>query len=275
MPTRDTAIQHWPEYLMEAAGLGFFMVSACVFTALFEHPESWIHQQIPMGIIRRVLIGLAMAGTFLAIVFSPWGKRSGAHLNPSVTLNFWLLGKIARQDALFYIAFQFLGGWAGVALASVILGPAIAHESVNYAVTLPGNSGPLVCLAAEFAISFGMMWTVLATSNSRRLSRFTPFFAASLITLYITFEAPLSGTSMNPARTFGSALPAREWAYLWIYFVAPPLAMVTAGQVYRLRHGIHRVFCAKLHHHNDERCIFNCKFGQLFHIPEQTSATHA
>jgi aquaporin Z len=107
------------------------------------------------------------------------------------------------------------------------------------------------------------MSAVLIVSNHKRLSRFTPFVAATLLATYITFEAPLSGMSMNPARTFGSALPAQVWTALWVYFLAPPMAMVLAGQLYCFRRGAHRVFCAKLHHHNDERCIFRCNYAAM------------
>jgi aquaporin Z len=80
--------------------------------------------------------------------------------------------------------------------------------------------------------------------------------------IYITIEAPISGMSMNPARSLGSALAAREWAALWIYFIAPPLGMLTAAEAYIRFHGVSRVLCAKLHHKNSERCIFLCNFGE-------------
>src|SRR5271165_6329401 len=86
----------WPEYLMEAAGLGLFMISACAFTVLLEHPMSPVRQAIENGTLRRVLIGIAMGLTAIGIICSPWGKQSGAHLNPSVTLAFLSLGKVAR-----------------------------------------------------------------------------------------------------------------------------------------------------------------------------------
>jgi len=102
------------------------------------------------------------------------------------------------------------------------------------------------------------MTTVLIVSNSRRIARLTPWFAGFLVAAYISVEAPLSGMSMNPARTLGSALPAAQWHALWIYFLAPPAAMLLAGRIYRSH-----VFCAKLHHHNDKRCIFRCNYGAL------------
>src|SRR5215469_11240510 len=116
--------QHWPEYLMEAAELACFMISACVFTVLLQHPASPIRMGLPSETLRRVLTGIAMGLTAVAIFHSPWGKRSGAHLNPSVTLTFFSLGKIAARDTLFYILAQLAGGVAGVGVASLLMGAA-------------------------------------------------------------------------------------------------------------------------------------------------------
>src|SRR5213592_2819797 len=102
--------QHWPEYLMEAAGLSIFMVSASVFTILLYHPASPALQVLPEEFPRRVLIGLAMGLTAVGIIYSPWGQQSGAHLNPAVTLTFFRLGKIEPPDALFFVLSPFTGG---------------------------------------------------------------------------------------------------------------------------------------------------------------------
>ena len=100
---------------------------------------------------------------------------------------------------------------------------------------------------------------VLLMSNSA-LARFTGLFAGILLATYIGAEAPVSGMSMNPARTLGSALPARQWTAIWVYFTAPPLGMLAAAELYRRLPGARRVFCAKLHHDNDKRCIFRCYY---------------
>jgi len=253
---------HWPEYLMEAAGLGLFMVSACVFVLLLEHPASSLRHALDDAWVRRALIGLAMGVTAIALIYSPLGKRSGAHLNPSVTLTFLRLGKIEPWDALFYIAAQFVGGALGVLLVANVAGMMlIGDAAVNYAVTLPGAPGRWVAFCAELAISFGLMLVVLTVSNRRALNRYTGLFAGTLVALYITFEAPLSGMSMNPARTLASALPAHVWGDVWIYFVAPPLGMLLAAEVYLLWRGAGSILCCKLHHENDSRCIFRCRYG--------------
>jgi aquaporin Z len=248
---------------MEAGGLGLFMISACAFTALLEHPMSPAQQAIENGTLRRVVIGVAMGLTAIAIICSPWGKRSGAHLNPSVTLAFLSLGKVTRIDALFYVLAQFCGGILGVAVANLLIGEPLRHSAVDYAVTTPGSDGVVIALIAELAISAILMSVVLVVSNSPRLSRFTPLLAGTLVAIYISVEAPISGMSMNPARSLGSAVSADEWTALWIYFVGPPLGMFLAAQLYRLTHGQSRVFCAKFHHNNSARCIFRCSYGAM------------
>jgi len=252
--------KHWPEYLMEAAELGLFMFSACAFTVLLYHPSSLIAQTIPDGVRRRLLMGTAMGVTAIAIIFSPLGQRSGAHFNPSVTWTFFWLGKIEAVDAAFYTLFQFAGGIAGVLAASLTFRSLVAHRAVNYAVTLPGPNGPLVAFFAEIIISFVLMTVVLNVSNTRRLARWTGVFAGTLVATYITLEAPISGMSMNPARTLSSALGAHVWMSLWLYFVAPPSGMLLAAEVYRRFNTKRAIACAKLHHYNNQRCIFRCNF---------------
>ena len=105
---------HWPEYFIEAAGLATFMISACVFTVLLMYPASPVAHWIVDPIWKRAVIGIAMGSTAIALIYSPWGKRSGAHFNPSVTIAFFRLGKIAPGDAFLYIVSQFTGAITGV-----------------------------------------------------------------------------------------------------------------------------------------------------------------
>jgi aquaporin Z len=254
---------HWPEYLMECAELALFMISACVVTALLEHPASPLRHVLPNPFTRRLITGLAMGLTLLALIHSKWGKRSGAHMNPAFTLMFLRLGKVEAWDAAFYAVSQFAGGVAGVLISLLLLGPWLAHPNVNFAATQPGMSGILVAFTAELLISFVLALTVLVVSNHSKLSRFTPYFAASLVAAYITLEAPFSGMSMNPARTLGSAFPAHMFHALWIYFTAPPLAMLMAAELYVRAGSARSVYCAKFHHANNQRCIFRCRYMEM------------
>jgi aquaporin Z len=170
-------------------------------------------------------------------------------------LTFLWLKKIEPWDALFYMLAQFLGALAGVLLVAALLGKPISDPAVNYVVTVPGPSGLTAAFLAEFVISFGLMFEVLVVSNIHRLAHFTDLLAGLLLALYIAVEAPFSGMSMSPARTFASTLAAHLWTALWIYFTAPPLGMLLAAVFYLWIKG-RPVFYAKLHHHNDKRCIF-------------------
>lgn len=246
---------------MEAWGLGTFMVSACAFGVILGHPGSPLF--VSSATFRGVLAGIAMGTTAIAIFLSPWGKRSGAHINPSVTLTFWRLGKIQNWDALFYVLAQFTGASLGVLLSWLILGKLLAGDTVNFVVTQPGNEAAGAAFFAEFIISFFMMMMVLVCSNAARWSRLTPFFAGILVAVYISLEATFSGMSMNPARTFGSAVVANVWTSWWIYFVAPPTAMLLAAEVYLRVKGTKQVYCAKFYHYGKARCIFNCRFEEL------------
>ncbi len=246
---------HWPEYLMEAAALGTFMVSACVFGAFLWYPGSPASVIVADGVGRRALMGVVMGLTAVGLIYSPWGQQSGAHMNPSVTLTFLRLGKVQPWDAAFYVLAQFVGGLGGVFASAVALGRIVADPAVNYVVTVPGPAGARGAFAAEAAIAFVMMATILVVSNSRR-SHWTGLFAGALVAACITFESPISGMSMNPARTLGSAVPAMTFPALWVYFTAGPLGMLLAAQVYTTVRGAQAVFCAKLNHQNDKRCIF-------------------
>jgi len=248
--------QHWPEYLMEGTCLGLFMISAFIFCTLLEHPASLVHQAIPHPFLRRFIMGLAMGLTAISIIYSPWGKQSGAHINPSTTLTFFRIGKVGKWDAVFYIVSQFVGGLAGAGLAATVLSRWVSHPSVNYVVTRPGMAGIGAAFVAEVVIAFILMSAILRVSNHAGLHKLTGLCAGALVATYITFEAPISGMSMNPARTFASAVCAQHWTALWIYFTAPLFGMFSAAEVYVRRRGSEGIACAKLHHDNDKRCIF-------------------
>lgn len=245
--------RHWPEYLIEAWGLGMFMLSAAVFTCLLEAPASPFPSIIPDADYRRALIGLAMGLTAILLIYSPWGRRSGAHYNPAVTLAFLSLGKIRPVDAGFYTAAQFIGGTLGMLLAAALIGPALVMPPVNNIATVPGASGVKAAFTAEFAISLVLMLTVLQVMRFPRLTGFTGLFAGCLVALFISFEAPLSGMSMNPARSFASAVTANVWQNYWLYCIAPVLGMQIAV-LFCLSSKRH-LKCAKLVHTSRHRCI--------------------
>ena len=205
-----------------------------------------------------------MGLTAIALIYSPWGQRSGAHINPSVTLTFYRLGKIRSYDAALYIFSQFAGGIAGVMIAANLLGGVVAHPDVHYAATYPGQYGVFPAALSEFIISFLLMLMVLYVSNHTRLSRYTGIFAGLLVASYIAFEAPFSGMSMNPARTLASALPSGIWRGFWIYIIVPPLGMLAAAEFFLRSTARGSIRCCKLYHNPQRHCIF-CGANGDFH----------
>jgi aquaporin Z len=228
-------------YLIEAWGLGVFMVSACLFTALLEYPLSPVHLFIKNSFLRRVVMGLAMGVTATGIISSGWGRKSGAHINPAITLSMFRLKRIGMPDAIGYIIFQILGAWAGVIFSSLLLGNIIRDVHVNYAVTIPGKEGWLPALVGEWIIASIMIIMVLTCSSHVRLQRHIPLFAGILVALFVVFESPWSGFGMNPARTLASAINANVWGSIWIYLLVPPAVMVGITELYIRLNKNHRL----------------------------------
>jgi aquaporin Z len=252
---------HWREYGIEAICLAAFMCSAAAFATLLQHSAS------PLAIggataLTRLPMGVAMGLTAMALIYSPWGQRSGAHMNPAVTLTFLCLGKMARLDAAMYVVAQVVGGIGGIVVANLALDRLPSAPSVNYVATVPGAAGAAAALASEAAISFVLMLVVLIVSNHERMNRLTGVFAGALVCAYIVFEAPLSGMSMNPARSLGPALLAGTLDSMWIYIIGPVAGMMLAAEAYTHLWPASRVKCAKFDHPAGIPCIFRCRLSE-------------
>ena len=259
----DAIALHWPEYLFEGLELAAFMLSACTFGTLLFYSESPVVVWVPSAVLRLVLMGIAMGGTAIAIILSPMGRRSGAHFNPVVSLTFFCLGKMHRLDALLYITSQFVGGAFGVVVARILIGPQLASPSVRYVVTVPGQYGVPLAFLAEFFMGLLTMTVVLQSSNRPRLSRITWLFVGLLVGTYAIAFSPVSGFSLNPARTISSALFAGVWTSIWLYLTAPLLGMLLAASLYVLSSGSQAVLCAKIYHDLHSPCPFRCRFQTL------------
>jgi len=220
--------RHWRYYLVEAAGLAIFLAVSSLTAVVFHHPSSPVVQALgPSQLLQRAGLAPVIAATVMACGASPWSKRSGAHFNPAVTLGFWQLGHIRTADALWYVLAQFAGALAAGFAMSILLRPWFSYPSVRHNLTRPldGEYGWALALGAEMVIAACFLFTILTALHSPRLKQWSSVFAGSLIAFFIVFESPISGMSLNPARSTGTAVAAQLGPGLWLYFVGPLAAM--------------------------------------------------
>ena len=267
----DAITLHWPEYLFEGIELGLFMLAACSFGTVLFYSGSFVVAVVPSSWVRLVFMGLAMGATAIVIILSPMGRRSGAHFNPIVSFTFFCLGRMHRLDALFYVLAQFVGGALGVLAARLLLGVHLASPSVRYVVTTPGHYGIAAAFLAEFFMGLLTMTVVLQSGNRPGLSRFTWLLVGLLVMLYVIAFSPVSGFSLNPARTLSSAIFAGVWTAMWLYLSAPLLGMLLAAALYVLTSGSEAVLCAKIYHDLHSPCPFRCRFQRLAQLEQSAS----
>lgn len=245
---------HWPEYGAELLGTAFLVfvgLSAVVFDFGKGLPVS---QLVPDASMRRLITGLLFAGCGSLVAISPPGRLSGAHINPSVSLAFWAHGKMRWYDLVGYITGQMLGAVVGEGMLVLVWGGYAA--SVRNGMTLPGAGFSLwVAFLAESALTFLLVLLIFVFVSSHRLMHWTPLMTWLLVATMVWQEAPISGTSLNPARSFAPALFSWFWHDQWLYFIAPPLGALLAVVAYRL-------FSA------GERDVLT---GKLFHVPHYRS----
>ena len=245
---------HWPEYGAELLGTAWLVLlglSAVVFDFGTGLPVSRL---IPDRSARLLITGLLFAGSGSLVAISPLGRLSGAHINPSVSLAFWVQGKMRFYDLVGYVIGQLLGAILGETLLVLIWGGYAA--SVHNGMTLPGAGYPLwLVFLAEVALTALLVFLIFLFVSSHRLMHWTPLMAWLLIATMVWQEAPISGTSLNPARSLAPALLSWFWTDQWLYCIAPPLGALLAVAAFRL-------FTAS------ERDVLT---GKLFHVPHYRS----
>jgi aquaporin Z len=180
---------------------------------------------------RRLLNGFLFGAVGAAIAFSPIGKMSGAHINPAMTLAFWLDGKLRWRDASFYIVAQLVGAGFG-AVALLVWGSVGASD--QWGASLPNRYVPTwLPVVGETVCTFLLVVLIFVFAAHKVTQPFTPLVNPPLFAVLTWLEAPLSGASANPARSFGPALIAWVWQGWWVYWIGPCLGAALAVAVLR------------------------------------------
>ena len=221
---------------MEALAIAGFVLSAAFTTIFLEHPDSPVARTTlavhPFQ--KSIILGLVM-GIYITSIALAAGKLSGSHANPMLSSAFFRIKKISFTNFCAYCAAQFLGAIAAISLLDLTFGKLFEHPLIDYSITKPKPGHSLgAAFIAEFIISFIFVMTTLFVLSSKKLEKYNALIAGLLIALFLIFELPYSGMSMNPARSFASALVAWKWEEIWVYFVAPVIAMLLATELFLL-----------------------------------------
>ncbi|MGE5232434.1 MAG: MIP/aquaporin family protein [Deltaproteobacteria bacterium] len=220
----------WPLWCAELAGTALLVGVGCSLVILDFGVGSPVAALLPGLAARRAVTGFLFGGVGALITVSPVGKVSGAHINPAVTLTFWLERRMSGVMALGYVAAQLAGAVAG-ALPLRLWGPMGA--SVAFGATLPGPAGEWAALLGEAGASFLLVAGLLVFVGHPRLRGYTPALFPPLYALLVWLEAPLSGTSTNPARSLGPGLVAGDLHGWWIYWLGPLAGTLAAVSLRR------------------------------------------
>lgn len=214
-------------------------------------------QLIPDPFWRRIVTILLSVSIGTILIRSPLGQVSGAHLNPAVSVAFWLVRKMRGRDIPFYILVQFLGAVTGTALAWLLWGK--IAENLRLGITMPGMGfDEMIAFKWEFLLTALRLGIVFACVSSIRTARWTPYVLWVVSVIMIWFEAPISGASLNSARSFGPALVASYWKGFWIYLFAPNLAAIGVALLARYFLPIRQIVTAMLYHPNGPCPHPNC-----------------
>lgn len=245
-------------YVAELVGTAAVIAIGLSAATLDFGASSPVPRHVPSEALRRLLTGTVFATAGALAVYSRLGKRSGGHFNPAVTLAFYRLGKVTRRDAVLYVVCQVLGAVAGAFAVWAVWG-ALAR-SVHVGATVPGSHGAPVAFVAEVLMAIALVFLIVEVVSHPRVAPLTPVIAGALAVTFVVLIAPISGTSLNPARSLGPAVFGHELGVLWIYLIAPPLGALAAVVLYRAL-GRRRPPCAKLYHTDDYVCHFvDCEY---------------
>jgi aquaporin Z len=244
---------HWRLFAFEMIGTGVLVLGGLSVVIFMFGSGSPMEQLLPSIVLRRIIASFLFGCVGATVALSAVGKVSGAHINPAVTFAFWMLKKLDGRTTVGYTVAQLAGALVGS--IPLLLWGAMGR-SIDFGATVPGNGYTLeAAMMGEAVTTFGLVATLCVCLASRRLRRFTPFVIPFLYAVMVPLEAAISGTSTNPARTFGPSVISGRWDGWWIYWLGPLIGTVIAIVVCSSL--TKRIKVAKLYHFDvDRRRIF-------------------
>jgi aquaporin Z len=248
----------WRLFFSELIGTALLVLGGLSVVIVMFGDGTPMARLVPNEPLRNALTAFLFGTIGSAIAVSQVGRESGAHINPAVTMGFWLMHKLDLRAAAGYIVAQLLGAWLG---ALPLLAWGSMGRSVLFGATIPGKGySTAVVLLGEVVTTFGLIATLCVFLGFHHLRRYTPFVIPFLYAIMVPLEAHISGTSTNPARTFGPAVISGRWDGWWIYWIGPMAGMLIAIAV--CSSFARRIEVAKLYHfESDRRRLFHRMAG--------------
>lgn len=239
---------HWATWVAEWAGTAILLLGGISAICLDFGRGSPIAPLVPSHSLRLLITGTLFAGSGSLVAISPLGRLSGAHLNPAVTVGFFLQRHVHPQDLLGYIGAQFVGALTGTGVAFLLWRGKMTGAPVNWARTAPGSGlDPLAAAGVEALMTAVLLLSIFAFVSSRATARWTPLAVWVVVAVLVWQGAPYTGTSLNPARTVAPDALSGVWPVIWVYFAGPLGGAVVATGAWWLVRG-RRTLTAKLFH---------------------------
>ena len=239
----------WRIFFSELIGTALLVLGGLSFVIFMFGAGSPMARILPSEGLRRLITGFLFGTTGALIALSPVGKESGAHINPIVSLGFRLMGKISLKLTLVYVIAQLAGALVGC--VPLLLWGSMG-KSVEFGATWPGAGyGTTEVFLGEVATTFAMVSLLTMFLAYRRIRPFTPALFPPLYSFMVWAEAPISGTSTNPARSLGPSLISGQWQGWWIYWIGPMLGTLLALMAFSYL--AKRIEVAKLYHFDSDR----------------------
>ena len=250
----------WQLFVSEMIGTGLLVLTGLSIVIAMFGAGSPFERWIPSLVVRQSVSAFLFGCCGASIAISRVGTVSGAHINPAVTFGFLVMGKFHARMALGYVIAQL----AGAALGSLpLLAWGAMGRSIAFGATLPGaGHSTTAVLLGEAITTFGLVSALCIFLGMKELRRFTPAMIPFLYAIMVPLEASISGTSTNPARSFGPALVSGHWQGWWIYWVGPMLG--TLAGVFACSFFASRIEVAKLYHFESDRTgVFRRMSGRV------------
>jgi aquaporin Z len=228
----DRMKEHLKAYASEFVGTAILMIAGIAAISFNFGEQSQLANLLPNETLRLALAGAGFALGANIVIYSALGQTSGGHLNPAITIAFWMQGKIETKQLAPYMFCQCLGALAGTWFVATLipdLSSSVGHGVTSIADTI--TPGVAILLEALLTMAFVLMIFWMTSCHDR--ARYTGLCVFIYLVIVVPLEAPLTGTSINPARSIGPAIYANNYTDLVIYIIAPMTGAIAGTLIAR------------------------------------------